>query len=83
MGFWKSFGRGLKRVAPIAVALTPTPMDDIAYGIGTQIASDPAKQRLALRLAIAEAVRRINPTLSAEALEATADAVARLFEKSE
>lgn len=82
MGFWKRLGNGLKKVAPIAVALTPTPIDDIAFNLTKQIlASSPDEQANTLRILITESIRKVNPGLSEAALALAASEVLALIKR--
>lgn len=75
MGFWKKLGRGLKRVAPIAVALTPTPLDDMGLAAVTHFAgAEKADQLAILRLMLAAGIQKVNPSISPEALAIAVDA---------
>jgi hypothetical protein len=80
MGFWGKLGRGLQRAAPIAVALTPTPFDDMALGIGSKLAEAKDKADVA-RIAIAALIRETNPEISDAALAILADELIRLAKR--
>lgn len=82
MGFWKKLGSGLKKALPIAVALTPTPIDDIAFGLVKQVLdSPPADQQNMLRILISESIRKVNPGLSEVALARTTAEVMALIQR--
>lgn len=75
MGFWKKLGSGLKRVAPVAAALTPTPFDDIAVAAVTRMSSaDKADQAAILQAMLSAGIRKVYPSISGEALAVAVDA---------
>ncbi len=80
MGFWGKLGRGLKRAAPIAVALTPTPFDDMALGIGNKLTEAKDKADVA-RIAIAALIRETNPDISDAVLAILTDELIRLAKR--
>lgn len=82
MGFWKKFGKGLVKAAPIAAALTPMPFDDIALGLVNQFRGMSAEEKAgALRIMIGEIARQVNPALSDAALALLVEEIMQVIKR--
>lgn len=80
--FWKGFGKVLVKAAPVAVALTPMPFDDIALGLVNQFRGMSAEEKSgALRIMIGEIAREVNPALSDSALALVVEEIMQVIRR--